>query len=185
MPSGSIHTVPVVIEQVLALRPKSVLDLGTGVGKYGVLLREYLEIQAGNFDFDQRRTVRIDGVEAEKRLCWRQDSIYDRMFWMDLREFVAFRVEASRRTVEYDLALMTDVFEHLSREDGAKVVDSLKVLCRAILIVVPRDWFSNEVPGLPWETHRTQWTLDDFRAFGMTAWEGVAGDLYGLWRGGT
>lgn len=44
MPTSFIHAVPTIVETVTALSPESILDIGIGFGKYGVLLREALEV---------------------------------------------------------------------------------------------------------------------------------------------
>ncbi len=43
MPLSFAQAIPVIIEQVAHLKPSSILDVGIGFGKYGVLLREVLE----------------------------------------------------------------------------------------------------------------------------------------------
>lgn len=44
MPTSFIHAVPTIVETVTALSPESILDIGIGFGKYGVLLREALGV---------------------------------------------------------------------------------------------------------------------------------------------
>ena len=44
------------------INPHSVLDIGPGFGKYGVLCREFLEIWDGRYEYKFKR--RIDCVEV-------------------------------------------------------------------------------------------------------------------------
>ena len=46
-----------------ALQPRSILDVGCGFGKYGMLLREYLDVWHERYD-KERWQVRIVGIEA-------------------------------------------------------------------------------------------------------------------------
>ncbi len=65
MPSSSVGLIPIVVRMVQALKPCSVLDIGFGMGKYGLLCREYLELWGPEKwqRFGKWRT-RIDGIEA-------------------------------------------------------------------------------------------------------------------------
>ena len=45
---------------IIALKPFSVLDVGTSFGKYGVLCRKYLELWDGRTEYEFIR--RVDGV---------------------------------------------------------------------------------------------------------------------------
>jgi hypothetical protein len=51
------------MDLIVNINPNSVLDIGTGFGKYGLLCREYLELWDGRQNYD-KFLRRIDGVEA-------------------------------------------------------------------------------------------------------------------------
>ena len=72
MASSNPQAIPVVINLLWNIAPRSVLDIGAGLGKYGVLFREYIELRhrdggrqqtADSFLWKDRR-VRIDCVEG-------------------------------------------------------------------------------------------------------------------------
>lgn len=44
LPSSQYYHISKILELIIAIDPSSVLDVGTGFGKYGVLCREYLEL---------------------------------------------------------------------------------------------------------------------------------------------
>ena len=52
MPTSNHGAISLVLEVLVRLRPQSILDVGTGRGKYGVLCREY---------FPDARIVGIEG----------------------------------------------------------------------------------------------------------------------------
>jgi hypothetical protein len=48
MPTSHPSQLNEILEVVLKTRPRSVIDVGVGFGKYGVLCREYLEFWDGD-----------------------------------------------------------------------------------------------------------------------------------------
>ncbi len=43
MPTSHLYQISDILEIISLIRPRSVLDVGVGFGKYGLLAREYLE----------------------------------------------------------------------------------------------------------------------------------------------
>lgn len=150
MPTGNL----LVAEQHVAIAarirptPRTVLDVGCGYGKYGVLLREYLD-----------GLPRVDGIEmwepyvAPHHLL----GIYDNLTVGDAlglsEEFLA----------DYDLVNMADVIEHM---DKAGALAFLGRCSRWVLINTPVDWFHNGDGLPPTEDHVSHWTHEDFSATG-------------------
>src|SRR6266576_1439871 len=68
MPSSRPNIIPTVIHLVRQLRPRSILDVGVGFGKWGHLFREYTDILEAEHDPAryQRENwqVRIEGIEG-------------------------------------------------------------------------------------------------------------------------
>src|SRR5947207_3113229 len=114
MPTSYPRSISPILEIVLQLRPDSVLDIGTGSGKYGVLLREYLDQWlAGSL----QRRARIDGIEAHPAYVGAlHRAVYDEVLVGDAVEIVR---GLDRR---YDLALLVDVFEHLEPARGQRLL---------------------------------------------------------------
>jgi hypothetical protein len=179
MPSSSYQTIALVLEQVLGLTPppRTILDLGTGCGKWGVLLREYLEVAAGHLELSARQ-VHLTGVELERRYRWAQDHIYDVMHWGGIQEFLA----VAPPTARWDLALLLDVLEHLDQDPGRQVLLALQARCRNILVLLPAYYFANRIVGYETEQHRSHWELADFVALGFDAWDRDPGARLALWR---
>ena len=50
MPSSRPNTIPTVIHLVRQIKPKSILDVGVGFGKWGHLFREYTDINEAEHD---------------------------------------------------------------------------------------------------------------------------------------
>ena len=128
--------------------PRTVLDVGAGYGKYGVLLREYLD-----------PTPEVWGVEAWPPYvdAHRLAGIYDRLHVGDVLTLDEAVLDAC------DLVFMGDVIEHL---DKVAALDLLARIRGWVVVNTPLAWFDTG-PGLPpTEAHRSHWTVDDFAATG-------------------
>src|SRR4051794_36750719 len=93
--------------------PQTILDVGIGRGKYGLLCREYLTY----WDRPGRRPIeRIDGIEPHVAgVNELQKNIYDEIYPGDARTIVPSLADDA-----YDLALCIDMIEHLDKNDGAQ-----------------------------------------------------------------
>lgn len=148
MPTSSMLMIPTVLDHLQRLNPDSVLDIGAGYGKYGVLCREYLD-----------RHPHMEAIEAWEPYIvgHRLGGIYDRIHCLDAMQAPKSILNSC------DAVLMGDVIEHLAKPDAFTLLDRIH---RPIVICTPEQFFSNG-PGLPWtETHRSHWTIADFRGTG-------------------
>lgn len=142
MPTSNLWLVPKVLTYVAELKPRFVLDVGPGHGKYGVLMREYVP------------TIRqLDAVEAEERYVdryWWLTAVYDDVRVQDVATMTADELE------QYDLVLMCDVLEHLDAEAAGRL---LRRFAGAVVVCTPRDYFQNpEHRAYPTESHRSHWS---------------------------
>ena len=66
MPSSAPDVIPAVVNLVWELAPRSILDIGAGNGKYGVLFRDYLEQRLLDIkdNLPVSRVARVDAVEG-------------------------------------------------------------------------------------------------------------------------
>jgi len=130
--------IPKVIENVMRIQPKSVLDVGAGWGKYGLLVREYAPVE------------RVDMLDVSPP---RYD-VYDHVYQGTVLE--ADRLLPADAPV-YDLALFVEVIEHLEKEDGWKALEVLTRRARQVIVTTPLGFRPQEFEGLPYETHRSGW----------------------------
>lgn len=105
---------------------RSVLDVGAGYGKYGVLLREHLDIRKGRLDRANWR-AKIDAVEPNLPILCRNP--YDKIYPNDIKDIF-------QSLGEYDLILIADVLEYMDKKSGLSVLLSLfKEHCRQGIVV--------------------------------------------------
>lgn len=130
--------IPHVLDVLVAEQPKTVLDVGAGWGKYGVLTREYTP------------AVRVDGLDVGPP----RHPGYDHFYLGDVREID--QVLPPDAPV-YDLALFQEVLEHLEKADGWAVLDRLVRRARRVLVTTPVGYRPQENAEAPFENHRSGW----------------------------
>jgi len=154
MPTSRPNSLSHLCQRVLDIQPKSILDVGCGFGSKGVLFREYTDIWNLRYDKEKWET-RIDGVEIfEKYICSLQKEIYDKIYIGDI---LTIDIKS------YDLIYLGDVLEHFTTEDGKKLLEKLILKSKHLIIATPLKVFEqSEILGNIYETHKSQWTPEDF-----------------------
>lgn len=127
---------PIIMDIIRKRNPASIMDIGVGSGFYGEMIRRDLP------------DVLLDGIEPfdyenERWQCY--DTIY--------------REDARMREYEtYDLFLMVDVIEHMTKEEGRELVERLP---GPVLVSTP--WHYVQGPDEnPLQAHVSEWRLADF-----------------------
>ena len=134
-------------------RPRTVLDVGAGHGKYGFLVREYADPE------------RVDAIDVREP----RFKTYDHVYLGDLARLDEVLPGDAPR---YDLALFLDVIEHFDKAAGARLLDQLTHHAAKVLVTTPWGFRPQEVPGMPHETHRSGWHPWDFwRRWRVHRWE--------------
>lgn len=159
MPTSHPNQINEIIQVAELLRPTSVLDVGVGYGKYGFLLREYLDANQRGKRADHK--VTIDGIEGTAAyITDMQRAIYDTLYIGDAGEQLALLEQ------RYDLAVAIDFIEHFHRAAGMALLGQLMEKSRWVLVATP--WNIGD-PDFrhdnPLEDHKYQWRKKDFSAF--------------------
>ena len=162
MPSSRPELIPFVINLVMQLQPRSILEVGTGFGKYGMLFREYLDIWAAASDPARLKPgnwqIRIDGIECFPAYIGDlQRHIYDRIIIGDAMEEID-------KLPSYDLVFLGDVIEHFPKQDGQLLLKKCLTHASRMVLVTTPNYFNPQGAeyGNQRETHHCLWTKDDF-----------------------
>ena len=156
MPIGSFSAFGKVIQGVLASTPKSVLDLGIGFGMNGAGVRNWLDLGIEPF---KTKLVGVEVFENYGNATW---DLYDKVHLMDIRDYL-------KDCEAFDTIIMTDVIEHFTKEEGIEVLEMMKAKCKVSCIVsTPGVWIEQGAyQGNEHETHRSLWTVEDFKGLGF------------------
>lgn len=135
----------------------SVVDIGAGFGKYGVLLREHLDVRLKRYRKTDWRTI-IDCIEI-----W-PDYISDLHRYIYDCVYIGDAVKISRRMPRYDVAIVSEVLEHIPKNRGEALLDNLYKKCNlGISITFPPTFKENSGKDWPnpYERHRCLWTPEE------------------------
>jgi len=178
VPTSPWQPISPIIDLVMDMtpRPRKVLDVGFGFGKWGLLLREYLEYFGQSGKPADSRTVVIDGVEVFPPYIGRiQRAIYDSIYEGDIVVILP-RIASD----SYDLVMLIDVLEHFDKSQGSNVLKECQRVGKAVIVSTPSGWFAQGAAyGNPYEVHKALWTRKDLKqagarfVFRMGNWIGV------------
>jgi 2-polyprenyl-3-methyl-5-hydroxy-6-metoxy-1,4-benzoquinol methylase len=148
------------MDLIISVKPFSVLDVGSGFGKYGVLCREYLELWDGRQEYEFLR--RIDGVEVfQNYITPLHKFIYNNMYTETIINLV------SKLDYSYDLVLLIDVLEHFSKVEGMLLLNNLLKKNKGILVSTPKKPSpQKEAFGNAFEIHKSLWKKKELSTLG-------------------
>jgi hypothetical protein len=146
---------------VRKLNPQSILDIGAGFGRWGILFREFLEIwDTGKYDGNWERT--IDAVEIfEPYIKDYHKYFYDNIYIENALDFL------KRTENNYDLINLGDVVEHFIKKEGEELINLCLQRGKFVLITIPigKYWQQDSVNENPYEEHKSVWYNNDFTKF--------------------
>jgi 2-polyprenyl-3-methyl-5-hydroxy-6-metoxy-1,4-benzoquinol methylase len=165
MPTSDASNLSPIVNEVVRLRPHSILDLGIGYGKYGSLLREYLDVAQYRIAPHAWRVdiIGVEGFADYKNPMW---DLYSQVRLEDFTEHYANAVDYGG----FDLVLMIDSLEHIDKPLGHTILDTLLQNNKRVIVSCPdctNHMFRQEaVNGNELERHRAFWTKEDFEVRG-------------------
>jgi SAM-dependent methyltransferase len=178
MASSFIDQTPTIIHLLQKLKPKSILDIGKGFGKYGFLIHEYVGID-NTKKLNPAKSLRelsnivIDAVEVDEDLMLPHLSqLYNNIYFGDV-------LQLYNDLPVYDLVLMIDIIEHIDKEKALVLLQYFLNNGSKIIIATPKDFFEQELYESEFEHHVSHWTINDFKSIGYCASQNInAGTVY-------
>lgn len=145
------------VELIRRADPRSVLDIGAGFGRWGMITREFLEVWNGA-SFPEQWQRRVEAVEVFPRNI----APYHRSFYSEVHctEALRFLDSCERR---FDLIIIGDVLEHFSRSDGERLLDRALTTGRYVLLNLPlgNEWPQDARDENVYERHLSSWEWDE------------------------
>jgi hypothetical protein len=159
MPTSMWESVPIAVKIINVLKPRTVLDIGIGSGKWGFIARELLDIRNGRFQKDEFQAI-IDGIEIfPKYISDYHKGIYNNIF-------IGNAAEVVNQLGNYELAIIGDCLEHFKREEAASFIKLLHNKCIAILIILPIGHSPQDAcHGNPYEEHLDSYDKNFFKEY--------------------
>jgi len=160
MPLSYYQIAPIILDHVIAEKPVSVLDVGIGFGKYGVLVREVLDLPFERYD-QKNWLVKIDGIEIHpgyKNPIY--DYIYHNVYYNSIQNVLPV-------LENYDVILFIDLIQNFSKEEGKKLIHELLLKTNKVLIITTPLYPHSQPYYLdnPHEQHQSRWSQIDFTDF--------------------
>jgi len=158
MPTSDLHNINTILTVMTNLNPKRVLDVGCGFGKYGMLVREYLDIWYERLNKKDWITT-IEGIEA-----------YD-PYHNPIHDYAYSKIHIGEAQSilpalgQFDVVLIADVIEHLEQQQARELVRECFKHSPVVVISTPAEFYpQTELCGNSYEVHRNLWTQADFPA---------------------
>jgi hypothetical protein len=167
MASSQIFQISTLARIINETQAKSVLDIGTGRGKYGVLAREYLTPIEYAKDNSGLRIVGVEGYA--EYVTPLHDYIYD-------ETWVGNVFNMQEKLKGFDIVLLIDVLEHFSRNAGEKLLKQLVRENKTVLISTPKYVGVQEDEANQYQQHQSQWSRSDLTRLGGRGESFVAAD---------
>lgn len=139
-----------ILDLIISRQPQRILDVGTGHGKWALLLREYLP---GGWT----GVLHVDGVEKDKQPLISSGGArhYNSLY---AHEFVKCMIH---QVSKYDLVLLIDVLQEMDRKQGGQALLKALQLGDSLVISVPTEPAEGEA----------RWTAVDFLKHLPNAWK--------------
>lgn len=166
MATSRWEELPFIIDKLIEMNPKTILDLGVGFGKIGYNAREYLECLQGKVNPKQWEII-IDGIEIHQPYHQGsfQNIIYNEIHYNDIAQSGKFIISRMQelKIKQYDLITAFDIIEHFEKEKAIELLTNLKKIAKHIFISIPlgEGWWLKGTKENPYEEHKSQWFEND------------------------
>lgn len=120
-----------VAEVIKNLNPQSVLDVGTGLGKWGLIAREYTDIWHGSRHDKAEWQTKIIGLELQKQKRSAGPNVYTAIYPGDLK---LTYLRAIEEFGPFDLTLVIGVLDTLTPKDACALLGHLSLASKNILV---------------------------------------------------
>ena len=134
--------------------PKTILDLGCGDGTLMQFISNGKNWQITGIDIYQK-----DIETARKR------NTYYKLIRGDLLKTIKNNLKS-----RYDVVFFSQVIEHVTRNQGEKILDEIEKLAKKRIVVgTPRGFMEQPhefLDGNPYQVHKSGWSIEDFTSRG-------------------
>jgi len=172
LPSSRIDGTESFVNRIMKEKPKTILDVGCGFGRYGFLCREYLDVWDATKPYDEHN-IQIDAIEIFRPYIGKiQRGIYDTIYSKDATD-IPWNIG------EYDLIILSDVLEHMNSKVAMKVLDYALAVGGLVYVKTPNtDRAQEDTYGNAYERHKCWIKLEKLEDRGKAE---TVGDFFIYW----
>lgn len=161
MPFNRGTHISAMIDEIQWCKPQSILDVGAGWGLWGPIFRAFTDGRGMKLKKSDW-TCKVDAIEyfasyGDDNPAWK---FYNNVYIGDA-------MTALDKLGKYDVVFCGDMIEHLSKEDGHKLVEKMREHANAwVYVATPMPARpQGSMLGNEKETHLSDWTEEDFKAY--------------------
>ncbi len=162
MPSSNLSSFFDIMEVIHQARAKSILDVGVGFGKWGVLIREYFDLRPHKKKGYDDWSIQLDGIEVhEQYITPVHKYIYNNILIGEALTLL------SAGNLYYELIIALDIVEHFTKKDGLEFIKLCRNRGDTVLINTPNIYFPIEKEFFnDYMQHKSGWNSEDFIKLG-------------------
>ena len=151
MPTSHPILLTPVAKQIMLCQPDSILDLGIGNGKWGVLAREYTDV------WSQRReySTLIDGVEIFEDYRNNNWEVYNSIYIGNIEKVLPV-------LNDYDMIIFLEVLEHIEKKKALEILN-MCIKKSQVLLFSYTNSEQGDAFGNTHEIHLSKWKDSDFK----------------------
>lgn len=135
----------------------SVLDIGPGAGKYGMIIKA---LRDSGVAIGASTALEIDAGYIEQ---FKLADLYD-----EVRQGDATKLPDIGPNASWDMVILGDVLEHFRKSLGVDLLDYLYYRVKYLVLVVPVDYIQGAADDHAQEAHISLWYADDFARYKAT-----------------
>ena len=158
MANSSYIDTAFIMDVVYRMSPASILDVGAGFGRWGFLCRCHIGV-GESLQLCPEQPLRIDAVEGfQPNVSSIYPAVFNNTYVGDARQVVP-------TLGNYDVIICSHMIEHMSKEDGWKLIEAMLARSNTALILgLPlNEPLRGALRGNAYEAHHSVWQQQDFR----------------------
>lgn len=163
MGTSNWQQIPFCIDALMRIAPSSLLDIGVGFGRWGIITREFCDVWFTRV-MQENWAVRVEGVEGyEKSIRDYHRSFYNTIHIGDAAQIIP------TLPGPWSVTLYGDVLEHFTKEKALELLRYSVEHSDYVLVNIPigEEFEQGEVYGNKYEAHLSTWERDEFEEFGL------------------
>lgn len=161
MMTSFVDNIPTIIKLVAEQKPKNILDIGAGFGKFGLLIKEALLSISAEENKDKYPKPDFRLVACENSPYFIQQGLLHNIY-DEVCEKSALSLTSDELS-QFDVILLIDVIEHWRRAEFISFIEKVSPHTK-VIISTPKDVVFYDIHYYDCPPHITQYNSWDFEA---------------------